>query len=141
MDRGFQLNWGDQCMNFLFLMKIQVSTHLVLTIENEKCLSVYLIMWIVYDFWIHVTSFLLPHNPLCSNCCILVNNKNFHLKKYYQMKKYKINVSWYLHCKYLLKWNLTFFTSRKSSIIDFILNVWGIIFLKYINLKKIVKRS
>ena len=80
-------------MNFLFLMKIQVSTHSVLTIENEKCLSVNLIMCIVYDFWMHVTSFLLSHNPLCSNCCILVNNKTFHLKKYYQMKKYKINVS------------------------------------------------
>ena len=45
-------------MDFLFLMKIQVSTHLVLTIENEKCLSVYLIMCIVHDFWIHVAFFI-----------------------------------------------------------------------------------
>ena len=76
------------------------------------------------------------HNPLCNNFCILVNNKTFHFKKYYEMKQYKINVSWYLHCKYRLKRNLTFFTSRKSSIIDTILNIWGI-FSKYINLKKI----
>ena len=116
---------------FSILMKIQVSTHLVLTIENERCLNIYLIICIVHEFWTYlgfvcVCVCVWSHNPLCNNFCILVNNKTFHFKKYYEMKQYKINVSWYLHCKYRLKRNLTFFTSRKSSIIDTILNIWGI---------------
>ena len=79
---------------FSILMKIQVSTHLVLPIENEKCLNIYLIICIVHEFSTYVVFYflflffekyvvfyLLSHNPLCNNCCILVNSKTFHLKK------------------------------------------------------------
>ena len=39
---------------FSILMKIQVSTHLVLTIENERCLDIYLIICIVHEFWTYL---------------------------------------------------------------------------------------